>query len=114
MASPQDPLLVRFRVDGAGYWLARLSAPDTPIVRPDSGAVWTVTMGADRARGSTSVTMATNGIQSNTLRFTPLGSVHAANGMPTVTFSAAGGGSGGSCVVTVDPTTGATQVTFPP
>lgn len=113
MASPQDPLIVRFKEDGTGYWLARLSAPNDPIVRPDTGAVWNITMGVDRARRSRNVSLATSGINSGMLRFTPLGSVHGASGTPTITLSAAGGGSGGTCVVTVDPTTGDTAVSFP-
>ncbi len=34
IASPSDPVLVRVDAAGDQYWLARASAPDTPIMRP--------------------------------------------------------------------------------
>jgi len=113
MADTQDPVVVRFKADGRGYWLARLSAPDVAITRPDSGAVWDVTMGVDRARPGRYVTITTTNIPGSTLRFSPVGSVFNANGSPIITFTAAGpGGAARSCVVTVDPITGATSTAF--
>lgn len=114
MADTQDPVVVRFKADGTGYWLARHSAPNTPLVRPDTGAAWDVTMGEGRARHGRHVTITTSNVPGATLRFTPLGSVHEANGSPTITLTAAGpGGAAKSCIVSVDPITGETNVSFP-
>jgi len=111
MSNAQDPVVVRFKVSGTGYWLARLSSPNAPIIRPDTGAAWDVTMGVDRARTATGVGVATANIANQTLRFTPLGSVHAPTGTPTITLTASGpGGPARSAVVTIDPITGSTSV----
>lgn len=114
MANPQDPVIVRFKGDSTGYWLARLSTPDVPLTRSDTTDTWNITMGVGRARASASVTVATANIGSQTLRFTPLGSVHAPTGTPTITFTASGpGGVPRTCVLMVDPVTGATSTTSP-
>lgn len=114
MADTQDPVVVRFKADGRGYWLARLSTPDVAITRPDTGAPWDVTMGVDRARPGRYVTITTANIAGGILRFSPVGSVLDANGSPLITLTAAGpGGTARSCVVTVDPLTGATSTSFP-
>ncbi|MBX3354525.1 MAG: type II secretion system protein [Phycisphaeraceae bacterium] len=114
MADTQDPVIVRFRSDGTGYWLARLTSPNTAIARPDTGGTWDVVFGSGRAAASDHVQMAIASIPSATLRFTPLGSVHAATGTPTMTITAGGpGGPPRTCVVSVDPITGATTVTGP-
>lgn len=114
MENPQDPMLVRFRGDGKGYWLSRLSAPDVPIVRADTGAAWSEVMGTGRARGADHVTLSTTGMSAATLRFTPLGSVFAPSGTPTVVLTASGpGGSAATCTVTVDTTTGGSTMTVP-
>lgn len=38
LSNPSDPTIVRFDDDQARYWLARESAPDTPIPRPSGTA----------------------------------------------------------------------------
>ncbi|MBM4113048.1 MAG: type II secretion system protein [Phycisphaerae bacterium] len=114
MANPQDPVIVRFRSDGKGYWLARLTTPETPLVRSDTGAAWSEIMGSGRARSADHVTLATTGVSGATLRFTPLGSVHAPSGTPKVTLTAGGpGGAPASCSVTIDTSTGTSTLTVP-
>jgi|GEM_PF-1766238 len=114
MAQTQDPVVIRIKVDGTGYWLARLSTPNVPVTRPDTGAVWDITMGLNRARASANVAVSTVNITGQTIRFTPLGSVHLPTGSPTLTFTGSGpGGPARSCVVTVDPVTGRTTASFP-
>jgi len=46
LASPANPVIVKFDSDGAGYWLALKSAPDTPIPRPGSGDPFEVEFGS--------------------------------------------------------------------
>lgn len=114
MANSQDPVIVRFRADGTGYWLARLSAPDAAFVRPDTGGAWSVIMGEGRAQASATVAITHANITGHTLRFTPLGSVHAPAGTPAITLTASGpGGSARSCVLTIDPITGSTAIAYP-
>lgn len=46
---PDDPTVLRIREDGLGYWLARKSAPDTPIDLPNSaGEAYEIEFGAGR------------------------------------------------------------------
>ncbi len=35
LAEPSDPVVVRFDAVNNGYWLERVSTPDTPIMRPN-------------------------------------------------------------------------------
>ncbi len=114
MANPTDPVVVRFRADGKGYWLAKSSTADTPLVRSDTGAAWSEVMGSGRARSADHVTLSTTGISSATLRFTPLGSVQSPSGTPTIVLTAAGpGGSPVTCTVTIDTTTGSSTMSLP-
>lgn len=113
MANTQDPVIVRFKADGTGYWLARLSAPDVAIVRPDTTDTWNITMGQGRARMSANVALSTSNISGQTLRFTPLGSVQSPSGTPTIIFTASGpGGPSRSCTITVDTVTGRTTAAY--
>lgn len=114
MANTQDPVIVRFKADGKGYYLARVSTPNTALTRPDTGAVWDITMGQGRAGSSPNVTIATTNISGATLRFTPLGSVHNPTGTPMVTLTGGGpGGSAKACTITIDTVTGGTTTSFP-
>jgi len=50
LSAPGDPAIVRVAADGSGYWVARKSAPTTPIARPDTGEPYQVVFGAGVAR----------------------------------------------------------------
>ncbi|MFO0893666.1 MAG: prepilin-type N-terminal cleavage/methylation domain-containing protein [Phycisphaerales bacterium] len=87
MASPQDPVVVRFNANGDGWILARASTPSTPIVRSDTGAAWSVVMGQDRAASSPGVKLSLTNVAASTIAFSVFGAVKNASGTPRITFN---------------------------
>lgn len=81
LASPTDPIVLRAATGGTGYWLARASAPTTPITGPN-GAIL-VTFGQGRAESCPGVRLALSG--GTELRFGPFGGVM--DPVPTLAFS---------------------------
>lgn len=57
ITSPADLTTLRTAANGTGYWLARVSAPDTPITRSD-GTAYRVIFGAAPADGLAGVGVA--------------------------------------------------------
>lgn len=55
LARPDDPLVIRADVNLNKYWLARKSAPTTPINHPRSGKPYVVQFGAGNKSGMTDV-----------------------------------------------------------
>lgn len=75
MARPDDPLILKVDVANNRYWLARLSAPDTPILHPQTKKPYLVQFGA--ADGSASQKVKLIGVDmagDNVLAFDATGS----------------------------------------
>ncbi|RMD60572.1 MAG: prepilin-type N-terminal cleavage/methylation domain-containing protein [Planctomycetota bacterium] len=58
LSAPGDPAILRVAANSSGYWVARKSAPTTPIARPDTGEPYQVVFGAGAARRLEGVTIA--------------------------------------------------------
>ncbi|TVQ29960.1 MAG: hypothetical protein EA376_14350 [Phycisphaeraceae bacterium] len=70
LANPADVALVRFREDGDGYWLARESDPETPMLRPGfSEEAYEIIFGEGRAALLHDMTISLDGVTDNTLTF---------------------------------------------
>ncbi len=57
MARPDDPLVLKVDVAANRYWLARPSAPDTPILHPQTKKPYLVQFGATDGSASGKVTL---------------------------------------------------------
>ncbi|HBS28982.1 MAG TPA: hypothetical protein DEB06_05930 [Phycisphaerales bacterium] len=75
LASPSDPVVVRFDPDGGRYWLARASSPDAPIDRPGRHPVapYVVEFGAADALYLAGVGATTQNIPDGVLAFDAFG-----------------------------------------
>lgn len=104
LASPTDPIVLRTATGGAGYWLARASAPTTPITGPN-GAI-RVTFGQGRAESCPGVKLTLSG--GTELRFGPFGGVM--DPVPTLAFSLLDGTE--RATVVPDAFTGDVRVTY--
>jgi prepilin-type N-terminal cleavage/methylation domain-containing protein len=81
LSSTTDPVVVRVATNGSGYWLAKASAPSTPITGPNGPM--SVTFGKGRAEACAGVKLAISG--GTELRFGPFGGV--SDPVPTLVFS---------------------------
>lgn len=81
LASPADPIVLRAASGGSGYWLARASAPTTPITGPN-GPI-RVTFGEGRGDACPGVKLTLSG--GTELRFGPFGGVM--DPVPTLAFT---------------------------
>jgi prepilin-type N-terminal cleavage/methylation domain-containing protein len=104
LASPSDPIVLRPTSGGTGYWLARASAPTTPITGPN-GAI-RVTFGEGRAETCPGVRLSLSG--GTELRFGPFGGVM--DPVPTLAFSLLDGTE--RATVVPDAFTGDVSVTY--
>jgi prepilin-type N-terminal cleavage/methylation domain-containing protein len=104
LASPSDPIVLRPTSGGTGYWLARASAPTTPITGPN-GAI-RVTFGEGRAETCPGVRLTLSG--GTELRFGPFGGVM--DPVPTLAFSLLDGTE--RATVVPDAFTGDVSVTY--
>jgi len=97
-----DPYVIVFDPDGAGYHVARSSDPAVPLTHPSSGAPNAVRFGEGRAAGLVGVTISVAGIApGDPLVFTAFGSLADA---AEVTITISSGGESLSLIV--DPMTG--------
>lgn len=103
LASPSDPVVVRFDQDGGRYWLALASSPETPIPRPGrpAGTPYLVQFGAGDALYLAGVSCATANIQDGLLAFDAFGRLDQL-GDASVTLS----NESGSATVRVSASTG--------
>lgn len=74
MSNPADPVLVRIDVGTGHYWLANLSSPNLPIIRPGTTEPYEVFFGQARARQARDVTLEPN---ADTIQFNELGALDA-------------------------------------
>ncbi|MHC4947246.1 MAG: prepilin-type N-terminal cleavage/methylation domain-containing protein [Planctomycetota bacterium] len=88
IASPDDPIVMRFDVPNATYWLARSATPGTPITRPDTGVPYQVVLGQGRARTAVGVTLELADVPADTLAFNPLGGLADPTLLPAITLRA--------------------------
>jgi len=103
LASPSDPVVVRFDGAGARYWLARASSPETPIERPGrpAGTPYLVQFGAGDALYLAGVSCATTNVPDGVLAFDAFGRLDQL-GDATVTLA----NDSGSAAVQVSASTG--------
>lgn len=73
IATPDDLALVRFDPDGAGYWIAHESAPDTPITVGYSNTPYRVRFGQGTAALLFDVATASQGVTASTMTFDEYG-----------------------------------------
>lgn len=73
IANPDEPVGVVLAQDGSGYWLARNDAPDTPILRTDTGEPYRVDFGKGRAAFSEGVSATAEQLPDGMLLFDALG-----------------------------------------
>lgn len=86
LASPGDPVIVRFEVEQSRYWLALQSEPDTPIARPGSSDPYEVVYGEGDADDLWGLTISLVNVADGTITFDAFGRVMQADD-PRITLA---------------------------
>jgi hypothetical protein len=73
LAAPGDPIVVRFDVAQARYWLALQSEPDSPIMRPNSDDAYEVVYGEGAADDLWGLSIALTNVIDATITFDAFG-----------------------------------------
>ena len=73
LARPSDPTIIRFDEDGARYWLALASDPETPILRPNGVDPYLVEFGHGNYRELWGVSLEVQDLTDGTLEFDGMG-----------------------------------------
>jgi len=107
LSAPGDPALVRVAADGSGYWVARKSAPNTPILRPEANQLYQVVFGVGDARQLADVIITKLSPAATDVQFDEFGRLSTSE-MGDYLLSAGGK----SLRVKVSATTGATTVVY--
>lgn len=102
IASPNDPMVVRFDPATHTYWLARVSDTETPILRDGTSEPYLVTLGQGRAAGAVGVTFNIDQMASDMIQFNPQGGLQDFTVVPRIEFDC----DGSRIILTVAPTTG--------
>jgi prepilin-type N-terminal cleavage/methylation domain-containing protein len=105
LGSPTDPIILRIASDGSGYHLAKLSAPNTPLVGP-LGSL-TTTFGIGRADSATGIQLSTLS-GATTVQFGPFGGI--VDPVPTLRFTLLDGEERATMIL--DPNTGDPTVLY--
>lgn len=108
LANPGDPTVVRFDAEGARYWLALQSDPETPIMRPDSNDPYDVTFGAGDHDDLWGLTVSLANVADSTITFDAFGRVTQADD-PAILLS----GEAGDIRVRVRASTGSVWIENP-
>jgi len=105
LASPDDPVIVRFEPAKNRYWLALLSDPMAPLVRPGSDRAYIVEFGVGESQASADVAMTLTDVPNEMLIFDKFGRLTSLNDAQ-ITLS----GSGPTRTIEVDATTGFVRI----
>lgn len=90
IAHPADPVVLLV-VPAQGQWyLAHESDTSTPLVRPDTGEPYVVTLGEGRARMATGVGIQTTNMPVNQMTFDPVGGLKYHTSSPELRLSMSG------------------------
>lgn len=111
IAQPDERALIKFdpdNPDGATYWIARESDPDTPILKPYSDVPYTVTFGAGAASEMANVSIALIGADDQ-IMFDSVGRLN-----PVTNVRVRLTNDGGSLDVAVSAATGFVTIENPP
>lgn len=77
VGDPTDPCIIVFREDGAGYHVARRSAPGTPLASAGGNIMYSTVFGGVRGHGLTGVTVSQlDAVNNHTVEFTGYGSLN--------------------------------------
>ncbi|HRQ75231.1 MAG TPA: prepilin-type N-terminal cleavage/methylation domain-containing protein [Phycisphaerales bacterium] len=106
IASPKEPVIVRFDAANSRYWLAYAADPLTPITRAGTNDPYIVTLGAGRAIGAQGITFTLDGMLQNTLAFNSHGGLVDFNASPEIILAPSGGKQENRVKIVVAPTTG--------
>lgn len=87
---PGNPSEIVFNGNGAGYYVAAVSNPGTPMTNPANGRPYQVTFG-DASNGAFSgiASISTTGLPENTLQFNQYGVPQGLTGNATITLTSA-------------------------
>lgn len=86
LATPGDPIVVRFDVDNARYWLALQSDPDTPVMRPGDDEPYEVIYGQGDAGDLWGLSIILTNVADATIAFDAFGRVPQADD-PAITLA---------------------------
>ncbi len=90
IAYPETPAVMRFDTANNTYWVAYADDPDLPIIRPDTGEPYVVTMGVGRAEGAAGVDLFIFGATSDTIAYNAQGGLIEINDAPRITLTLGG------------------------
>ena len=109
LAQPADPTVIRFDDKGAGYWLARASDPDEPILRPGDDEEYRVTFGVGDAETLVGVSIDATQIPDLTITFDAFGRLTTLQNQTLDILNETG-----TMTITVTATTGSVRLTAAP
>jgi len=101
LAEPADPIVVVLDAPGNRWWLARASAPETPI-EGTNGSPYLMEMGTGRLATATGVSFTTTGLTDGELPFNEMGGLDGLVDAPQIVILLDGYALG----LEVDPSTG--------
>lgn len=102
IASPKNPIVVKFNQDAQSYWLAPSSDPDNPMLRPGTNQAYLVVLGEGRALGAAGVVFTLKNVTGDTLEFNAQGGLTDFTSQPAIELSSASS----TILLSIAPTTG--------
>jgi hypothetical protein len=88
IASPDRQLVIRLDPEESAWWLAEVSTPEDPILRPDTGEPYVTTLGKGRALSAAGTTLEIAGLSDRTLAFDAQGGLVDFTATPSITLAA--------------------------